>query len=324
MATTVYRLDTLESDVNIIRSDIQGVTTLIQGMAIQLDSLTKVHKSAGDRSLLPDQAPAIITPPVQPSPGAVGAVQEDTIPTPRQLRESMNKDGYIDKQLAREALKHDKVEGKNMLLNDNLADNPITKPYMFLERPGLNTLKEKLAVRITITSGEYVNALIALLMEDGAFTVEDGPHILRHLHEVSTDSMCRKWPAVRVWSQRVFDLIERKKIGWADYQLIQNERVQAAIAHYPSTSTGTPQSGTMQFPCSDFNSSRGCQHKAHHDEGPVRLMHSCAFCLGKGKSFPHTVIACNNKFTDNPFTQQSSGNRGQGQQSQGQSNPSKN
>ena len=302
-------------------------------MSTQLEVLVKNAECAPDttrakpgskphvqQSAPPSRSPTVVRAPptAATQEGAVGgtAYSPHDLPPPKQLREEMNRDGYVDMQLRKESLKHEKIDGKSHFLNDLLNDNLIAKPYMFLERPGLNTLKDKLAVRISLGSNEYINALIALLMEGGAVEHEDSAHVLRHLHEVSTDSMARKWEPVRTWSQRVFDLVEKKKIKWDEYQLIQNERVQAALAFNSSISSNggnvasSAGGGKLQFACSDFNSARGCRHRGHHEEGAVKILHCCAYCMGKGKEFPHSILLCNNKFGNG---QQQGQPQGQGQ-----------
>ena len=123
--------------------------------------------------------------------------QAQSLPPPRRLLQEENADGYVDQILQQERFRPAQVEGKAHLASDAFIENLIPKPYMYVSREGVQTLKQKLENRSSTTPMQYVNATIALLNDPRAFHPEDRSHILRHLQDVTHDIMERPWEDVR-------------------------------------------------------------------------------------------------------------------------------
>ena len=68
----------------------------------------------------------------------------DPPPAQAQLRALANAGGYVDDNIRQEEMAHKKVDGKSVFMNDIFAERPIGKPYMYVQRDGVRTLKEKL------------------------------------------------------------------------------------------------------------------------------------------------------------------------------------
>ena len=326
--SAIFRLDTLESDVNTMRSDLQGVKASMEGVNLQLAILVSAAQkedksSQGYRqttSLHPphDANRSVVTPSVYAQPSdshliTTGGQPDNNTPLPADLRKAATVSGFIDANLRREEMAHVKSEGKNPFTSDIFTDKLIGKPYMFIQRDGVRTLKDKLDVRGSMKSGEYINALIALLQKPAAFDVEHMQHMQRHLHEVSSDSLTRSWKNVMAWSQHIFDEVEKKNLFWNEYQLIQNARFRLCFApvdqesttHVPYSNQQTTSSGgKIIVSCPDFNLAKGCKHRGHHEVTGIKLLHVCAFCLSRGKELPHNIIACNNKMFGSTHTHQ--------------------
>ena len=133
-------------------SDITGVRDTMDGVTMQLAILVQAAQNGG--STVPPATigiPPSTTDPRhihrQPSdacPAGQLATQAQVIPPPAELRADANKHGFVDANIKREEMSHQKSDGKASFINDIFADRLIGKPYMFIERVGVRTLKEKL------------------------------------------------------------------------------------------------------------------------------------------------------------------------------------
>ena len=220
-------------------------------------------------------------------------------PPPRRLRQEVNKGGYVDTLMQQENFRPGHVEGKTQLAPDIFTETLLAKPYMYVNREGCATLKQKLEVRTSLSPMVYVNATIRLVNDSRACAAGEREHILRHLQDVTHDVMVRPWENVRRWSQYVWDAVERREIAWDDTQSIHNHRMTIALTGPGRTGTsGSAESRTnrQKAICRPFNARGGCRHRSHHDEGQVRFLHICAFCDSVGRHCPgHNVLGCNNK-----------------------------
>ena len=115
------------------------------------------------------------------------------------------------------------------------------------------------------------------MMQDGTLIhPEDKPAHMEHLRQVCQDTVDWPWPAVRKWSNLVFDQIERGEITWADKQTIQYERMRTVMAVRPD------QQMVVTVPCPKFNEG-ACQRSVDtHREGSVTFSHVCNYCSSVG------------------------------------------
>ena len=218
------------------------------------------------------------------------------LPPPRRLRQHENRDGYVDNMARSDRFDHAHTQGKNNNSSDKPTEREIRKPYMYIQRESCQTDKQKLEVRCSLSSLEYVNATLALIRDRKAYDPVDQPAILRHLQDVTRDAIERPWHAVRRWSQFVWDTVELGDIKWQDYQQIQNERVRLAMTA-PGCATSQIHRGeeAQEYICREFQSRTGCRHRSSHMEGAVKLLHICAFCDSISRQCPHSVTACGKK-----------------------------
>ena len=77
---------------------------------------------------------------------------------------------------------------------------------------------------------EYINASLALVCDDSAFDIDDLQCIVKHIHEVSTDGLCRPshWKQVLKWSQSIWDDVEMMRCSWHDASYIKDQRVKVS------------------------------------------------------------------------------------------------
>ena len=109
----------------------------------------------------------------------------------------------------------------------------------------------------------------------------------QHMKEVAKDTISCPWPAVREWSNTVFDRLDKGDITWANYDEIQRDRFKLSFS--------APPLEQQQTPCQAFNF-RSCPHSDSHEEGPVTLRHWCGFCMFASNTHSmHTVRQCNSK-----------------------------
>lgn len=221
------------------------------------------------------------------------------IPPPAQLRAQENSDGELDRMFSREEFRMNSANGKNQLC----SEGQIVKPYMYIEREGIQTLRQKLDIRESITPLEYLSASLRLLHDSSAYRPCDRDHILRHTMAVSIDALTRSWPGVRRWSQTIWDSVEKGWCKWDDAGFIHDERVRISYtgAAPSSASSSSAVSGRAagerlpSFPCKDFNSPSGCKHQASHEDNGIRYSHSCAYCDSMGRRSNHSVQKCRAK-----------------------------
>lgn len=162
---------------------------------------------------------------------------------------------------------------------------------------------------------EYISCTLALLRDTDAYKDSDLHVIIRHLGAVAIDAMVRLWPNVRRWSQHIWDLVERGKCQWSDYQIIQDERFRISYMNLPNQATqsnsapstaragSTAPAGSSVAICRDFNSINGCQFNGSHEDGNTRYVHVCAHCDSTGKRSSHPYHRCRSRLdTGPPFT----------------------
>ena len=236
--------------------------------------------------------------------------REPTSPEQRRRRHTErlpsrhNRDAFVTECLARERMEMPQFDGKP-IATDIFGLDPIPKPYMFVQKLDTATLKKKLEYRPNITSSEYINAFAAMLADDRARDPAVLVDQLRHLHDVTTDSMNRPWHNVRQWSQFIFDQVEKGNMRWSDYQVIQNQRCRLSFMGPASLD---PSDSRQQSPhsretiCLDYNN-RNCQHGGkfkHHVENGIKFNHSCLYCFAAtGAKRDHTLNdPCNQKQRD--------------------------
>ena len=195
-------------------------------------------------------------------------------------------------------------------MHDMFVKDPIAKPHMYLNRPGCNSLAQKLAARNTMTEREYVAAYMAMLYDEEVYDPRDFMDMIDHLRAITEDCMRKPWPTVRDWSQKLFDKIERRQLRWADKQGIQNDRF---TAHTPllSEDRATQQAGGAsesrpararieaephERPCHVYNSGKRCAQPQHHQDGPQDVVHACAYCYKATPAYyDHTEQQCRRK-----------------------------
>ena len=189
--------------------------------------------------------------------------------------------------------------GKEMV-KEFYVDNPIPRPYMFLDIPGLHSLKDKATYRDKMTYQDYILAFTNMLRDHRACSQEDWPHLIEHLNQVACDATTRPWRDVRAWSEHVFTKIETGDFNWASTAEIQYARMRISIAPSSQAPQNPPTSINNQsaksITCPDFSAKR-CRSRGSHTEAGVMYLHNCAWCSAalNLKNTTHNVIDCDNK-----------------------------
>ena len=206
--------------------------------------------------------------------------------------EANNMDDFIQRHLQSEEFSVPRADDGKAFSADFFVTKLIPKPYMYVTRPGLNTIKKKLDARATLTFTEYVVAFLKMIRDDRAKLQPCLIQLLAHLQQVVEDAATREWQAVREWSQGTFDGVERGEYGWDDTHTIQLARLNSAIA-----ATKAPhnieRSDRRDMPCRDFNANSGCQYNKSHMGRNVNFAHICSLCLNQvGEKIPHSAMGC--------------------------------
>lgn len=227
----------------------------------------------------------------RPSPPA----RPSGLPPPQVLRAEENRDGMIDRLLAREEYRPVAGQGKNVLN----PDAGISKPYMFVEKDGVLTIRQNLDNRNSLTALEYIQGSLSLLHNPSAYQSSDKEFILKHVLHVATDALTRPWVSVRNWSQHVWDCIELGRFNWDDSATIHEERIRVSYTSGPvsgpSNSVKLPGAALKESLCRDFNSTSGCKEHGAHIDGEFKLLHACAFCDSMGRRFNHSFQRCRSR-----------------------------
>lgn len=237
------------------------------------------------------------TAPVTPAPPVLAPLCP--LPPPAALVAEQNKEGALDAVMSRQNFKQSENSGKTV----SYGESGMPKPYMFLEREGLQTNRQKLDLRCSMTSDEYMYCALALLHEKDSCQPEDRDHILEHVFAVATDILTRPWPAVRRWTNYVWDSVEKGRCKWDDFRFIQDARVRLSYMTGPAPIGGGSSIGTRGGPsapgtecksvvCPDFNSPHGCAFSSSHDDGKIRYTHACAHCNALGRRSAHSFQRC--------------------------------
>lgn len=221
------------------------------------------------------------------------------LPPPAGLLSQQNSEGEMVMMIAREKLCPSAAQRKHPVYVDEFA---MPRPFMYLQREGLYTNEQKLEVRSSMSYLEFMNASLALVV-DKAFDPRDADNILAHILDVSTDALDRPWPAVRRWSQHVWDSVAKGRCNWADREYIRDARIRISItggyfgngtlgAQGPMCETGGSDHHLHIALCRDFNRPHGCRHAYSHDNGEVKLLHACAHCDAMGRKSKHSFQHC--------------------------------
>ena len=191
-------------------------------------------------------------------------------------------------------------DGKG-IASDILTKHLEPKPYMYLNKPGVNTIKKKLEARDSMTFTEYILAYVKMIRDPRADQMGNIRAHLEHIQHLAEDAMARDWSGARGWSQQTLDDIEKGTYTWDDWQLIQLERMKHAINTPRNPQSGIAQKDDRVLPCRDFNGERGCTHSAHHGTAPSRFMHVCSYCYAQTSRLitTHGKIACIRRDVDN-------------------------
>ena len=186
--------------------------------------------------------------------------------------------GYVAEQLRREELAAERWDDGKGIAPDILTKHLEPKPYMYVKRPGLETIKKKLEARPTLTFNEYVLVYIKMVRDPRANQNRDVYFHLEHLQHLAEDALARDWTCAREWSQETLDEIEKGSYTWEDQHIIQMERIKNALAAARSNPKPPAREDRPQ-PCRDFNGERGCTFPTHHGTGHARALHACTYCL---------------------------------------------
>ena len=87
---------------------------------------------------------------------------------------------------------------------------------MYINRPGVSTMRKKLDVRESMTFHEYLIAFIKMIRDPRAQQQDLADVHLEHLQQVIEDAAVRDWPSVRRWTQSAFDAVENGSLDWGD------------------------------------------------------------------------------------------------------------
>lgn len=211
-------------------------------------------------------------------------------------------DEFIERELQRDRFDY-ASNGRYLYSNDISASRIIAKPYMYLYRDGLQSMKQRLDARNSMSLNEYIDAVLALLADRRAYTVADYNDIMDHVRKVTRDALERPWPAVLRWTNYVWDAVESGQMTWGDRDMIQDERIRLCLTSNSMSTSSTSYNDTKkphsvsQVICRAYNTRMGCQHRENHGDANVWFLHSCSYCDSIGKLCQHSVRECERRVT---------------------------
>ena len=202
---------------------------------------------------------------------------------------------FVADQLRREEFTVPRQDDGRALASDMYIKTLIPKPYMYLDRPGLSTIKKKLDVRDTMSFNEYTVSFLKMVRDPRAAQNDLLDLHLEHLQQVIEDAGSRDWPSVRRWSQATFDKVENGALSWEDRYGMQIERMRHALLASSKPAGPGGYVDRRDLPCRDFNAHTGCMHPRAHQGRNVMFAHICASCFQVGERAPHSAVACPRK-----------------------------
>lgn len=330
-ATIESNVGALKSEVTTIKGEVTSINDKLDKLIDNFGKLTS-HASSdthsggavgghvGDSELHgPPVHESSVAHPVEKRPD-IETPRHSHIPSHRCAGMQVGLDKFIQTEKQRD--RFDYVHNGNIgHISDFQGAHSIPKPYMYVVREGINTQKQKLDIRHQITALEYVDASLALLADKRAYNSKDLDNIMCHLKNVTRDALERPWPAVRRWSQYIWDCVEEGHIRWADRDSIQQERVRICLTgggvmlnHTTANAQRRGQNGAQEVVCRAYNTRQGCSYRDSHQDGAVFAMHICSYCDHIGRACAHSIKECERKITHARGYQD---NNGQGNYSQG-------
>lgn len=304
MAEVETRVNDMQSDVNGLKTDVTTLKTDMTTMNDKLDDL--IQSIARLNSNVLQSA----------NNSQSEAAQEDTPPKSNQTPYSTSMRNHHTRSSASRMspeeflqceMNRDKFDfphaGKYLYGSDFSTGRVLHKPYMYLYREGVSTIKQKVEVRQTMTVIEYIDAMLALLADNRAYHRDDFVDIMDHMRKVTRDAMERPWHAVRRWTQYVWDSIEAGAFTWADHDIIQEERVRMSLTATSNIAGNNIQTqsngnanrknhGAQEVICRGYNTRAGCQFRDSHMDGQVFALHNCTYCDSIGRACSHSVREC--------------------------------
>ena len=314
---TSLRVSVLEDDVK----DIKGqVGTIHQKLDLILETnisrdISKDHSTPRKPPPAPHAGPAINPTQAQPSAGPFHRDDPHRCPTAADLFRLPGASNFVNHQLMKEAYQPQATDGKAMFINNPFQKQLLAKPYMYLERTGCTTLRQKLDARHSMTTLEYIDALTTLIKRKDIYPSESFPFMMDHLSDVTKDAKQRNWAGVLTWSQFVFDSIERDDFSWGDWHKVQQARNMYCFApamapgrssapgsqpyqgNYNARPTQSQSTQGVSFSelCTAYNSQNGCSQRSHH----AGSYHYCSYCYDKAdKICTHPVSRCDRKYKE--------------------------
>lgn len=316
-------LDMAEARVEYVETEVANIKTDMGVMNEKLDQILQSFANMKTQSNQQNAAPpqtqpqnGASTPQPQTQAGAGVSNNGNTNDTrPKQhhvhhmVGRQMSADEFIEREMQRDRFEF-AHNGRYVYTSDINPARVIAKPYMYLYREGISSIKQKLDARQTMSLNEYVDALLSLLADHRAYHKDDYNDIVHHLTKVVRDALERPWHAVRRWTNFVWDSIESGAFAWADRDVIQDERVRLCMTGMYSNSANNtvqskPQAASVNVICRAFNTRMGCHQRESHGDGHVWQNHACSYCDSVGKTCFHSVRECERRLahTRNDYPQ---------------------
>lgn len=299
------RVETIEADVSALKLDVSTINGKLDDV---LQAMARLAPNPDIDAENPNRRNASGFQPQQSAPlnkqaAAASQTREtQTAPNPHQsnagvhhmVGTQMSLDDFVHRESQRDKFEINQ-NGRYTFSTDALTNRVMAKPYMYISREGISTIKQKLEVRQSATPLEYIDATLALLADPRAFDTSDYVDIMYHLRKVTRDSLERSWPSVRRWSQYVWDAVETGEITWADREQIQEERVRLCLTNPLSSSNSVSNkshSAPSEVICRQFNTRIGCKFPDAHGDSHTVQLHCCSYCDSVGKQCYHSVREC--------------------------------
>lgn len=318
------RVETLQSSVNDVHSKLDSIIRALPGLQQSNNTMPSntVHVNASNPQpamACPDTVAnnTVRAGPSRPGTSALqplAATQQHNypLPPPTQMVREENRHGQIDRLIAKEDFRPTSSHGK-----PSHFENGMIKPYFYIDREGVQTLKQKLDLRSSMTAIEYISCSLLLLRDPDAFHPDDKHDILQHITDVSVDANTLAWPAVRRWTQTIWDAIERGRCTWANYHYIQQERVRISFVtsnqpnnmsqnSHASRPSAQQTTDVRSLLCRDYNGPHGCRFTATHEEANVKYLHACAHCDSMGRRSAHSFQRCRARMDGQNYSDQRS------------------
>lgn len=162
------RLNTVETDVGALKDDVGGLKNEMSAVNTKLDKLLESIENMRVSGSQHTDDDSYSPEPRHSCPQAPAHRPQTHHLVDRQL----SADDFIEREMMRDRFEFSST-GRYAYSNDIRASRIMAKPYMYLYREGVSSMKHRMELRESMSLNEYIDAALALLEDRRAYDPAD-------------------------------------------------------------------------------------------------------------------------------------------------------